>query len=61
MIKAVRTPETPVNLYQSTLHYNPEDSHLQHTNIPLASVWVRFLENGTLDEYILHKNTELMG
>jgi hypothetical protein len=28
MMKAVQTLETLVNSYQSTQHYNPEDSHL---------------------------------
>jgi hypothetical protein len=27
MMEAVQTPETMVNLYQSTWCYNPEDSH----------------------------------
>jgi hypothetical protein len=29
MMKVVQTSEMLVNLYQSTLPYNPEDSHLQ--------------------------------
>jgi hypothetical protein len=29
-MEAASTSETSVNFYQSTLHYNPEDSHL-HT------------------------------
>jgi hypothetical protein len=29
MMEAARTSETLVNLYQSTWHYNPEDSHLR--------------------------------
>jgi hypothetical protein len=33
MMEAVQTPETSVNSYQSTWRYNPEDSHLQITNI----------------------------
>jgi hypothetical protein len=28
ILEAVRTFETPVNSYQSTRRYNPEDSHL---------------------------------
>jgi hypothetical protein len=28
MMEAVRTSETLVNFYQTTRHYNPEDSHL---------------------------------
>jgi hypothetical protein len=28
MMKAIQTSETLVNSYQSTRHYNPEDSHL---------------------------------
>jgi hypothetical protein len=28
MIEAASTPETMVNFYRSTLHYNPEDIHL---------------------------------
>jgi hypothetical protein len=29
MMEAARTSETLVNFYQTTRHYNPEDSHLQ--------------------------------
>jgi hypothetical protein len=29
MMEAVQTSETLENLYQSTLRYNPEDSHLR--------------------------------
>jgi hypothetical protein len=28
MMEAARTSETLVNFYQTTRHYNPEDSHL---------------------------------
>jgi hypothetical protein len=28
MMKAAMTPETLVNIYQTTRRYNPEDSHL---------------------------------
>jgi hypothetical protein len=28
MMEAARTSETLVNFYQTTQHYNPEDSHL---------------------------------
>jgi hypothetical protein len=28
MMEAARTSETSVNFYQTTRHYNPEDSHL---------------------------------
>jgi hypothetical protein len=28
MMEAARTYETTVNFYQTTRHYNPEDSHL---------------------------------
>jgi hypothetical protein len=31
MMEAARTSETLVNFYQTTRHYNPEDSHL-HTH-----------------------------
>jgi hypothetical protein len=31
MMEAARTSETLVNFYQTTWHYNPEDSHL-HTH-----------------------------
>jgi predicted transcriptional regulator len=34
LMEAVQTSETLVNSYQSTQHYNPEDSHL-HSNILL--------------------------
>jgi hypothetical protein len=36
MMKAARTSETLVNFYQTTWHYNPEDSHLRahcHENL----------------------------
>jgi hypothetical protein len=29
MMEAARTSETFVNFYQTTRHYNPEDSHLR--------------------------------
>jgi hypothetical protein len=29
MMEAARTSETLVNFYQTTRHYNPEDSHLR--------------------------------
>jgi hypothetical protein len=29
MMEAARTSETSVNFYQTTLRYNPEDSHLR--------------------------------
>jgi hypothetical protein len=41
----VTTSATLVNFYQSTRRYNPEDSHLQHTNMsacpadPINNVW----------------------
>jgi hypothetical protein len=41
MIKAAQTSETLVNIYQSTWHYNPEDSHLHtqhHENLKLYTV-----------------------
>jgi hypothetical protein len=31
MMEAARTSETLVNFYQTTWHYNPEDSHLPET------------------------------
>jgi hypothetical protein len=36
MMEAARTSETMVNFYQTTPHYNPEDSHLRthrHENL----------------------------
>jgi hypothetical protein len=36
MMEAVRTSEMLVNFYQTTQHYNPEDSHLctyRHENL----------------------------
>jgi hypothetical protein len=33
MMEAVQTSETLVNLYQSTWHYNPDDSHLRERNV----------------------------
>jgi hypothetical protein len=36
MMEAARTSETLVNFYQTTRHYNPEDSHLcihHHENL----------------------------
>jgi hypothetical protein len=36
MMEAARTSETLVNFYQTTLRYNPEDSHLR-TNQPTAA------------------------
>jgi hypothetical protein len=33
MIEAASTPETSVNIYQTTRRNNPEDSHLHPTNL----------------------------
>jgi hypothetical protein len=33
MMEAVQTSETSVNSYQSTLRYNPEDSHLHYEKL----------------------------
>jgi hypothetical protein len=33
VMEAASTSETLVNFYQTTRHYNPEDSHLQPTNM----------------------------
>jgi hypothetical protein len=30
MMEAASTSETSVNVYQTTRHYNPEDSHIQN-------------------------------
>jgi hypothetical protein len=30
MMEAVRTSETLVNVYQSTMRYNPEDCHIKY-------------------------------
>jgi hypothetical protein len=32
MMEAARTSETLVNFYQTTRHYNPEDSHHRNSN-----------------------------
>jgi hypothetical protein len=33
MMEAARASETLVNFYQTTLRYNPEDSHLNNTYV----------------------------
>jgi hypothetical protein len=41
MMEAARTSETLVNFYQTTQHYNPEDSHLRthrHENLMIIYI-----------------------
>jgi hypothetical protein len=33
------TSETSVNFYQTTRHYNPEDSHLHYVNVKRYFLW----------------------
>jgi hypothetical protein len=44
MVEAARTSETLVNFYQTTLRYNPEDSHLHDYEL-LNSNFIRMLGN----------------
>jgi hypothetical protein len=44
MMEAARTSETLVNFYQTTRHYNPEDSHLRtHRRENLKSYFLFFV------------------
>jgi hypothetical protein len=45
MMEAVHTSETPVNSYQSTQRYNPEDGHL---------LIIRFIYNPNVAYFLLH-------
>jgi hypothetical protein len=53
MMEAARSSETLVNFYQTTQHYNPEDSHL-HTNC--CENLKSYLKQG---EYKLVRETKL--
>jgi hypothetical protein len=61
MIEAARTSETLVNFYQTTRHYNPEDSHLRNVvtyewNIEYAGIAVKGLWQDVigLDNPVFH-------
>jgi hypothetical protein len=54
MMEAASTSETSLNFYQTTQHYNPEDSHLQDIYykrilfcslflVPVQAIWYIFI------------------
>jgi hypothetical protein len=45
MMEAASTSEASVDFYQTTQHYNPEDSHLHHLSVSATDEHVRIMEH----------------
>jgi hypothetical protein len=62
MMEAARTSETLVNFYQTTRHYNPEDSHLYtHRRENLKSYLTVIVEPPSTRIYIGSVTHEVLG
>jgi surface polysaccharide O-acyltransferase-like enzyme len=63
MMEFVWTSETLVNLYQSTWHYNPEDSHLHthcHENLKSYMMVMNLINSLVENVNTLRENTETL-
>jgi hypothetical protein len=64
MMETVSTPETSVNVYETTLRNIPEDSHLHLNNYLVVSRWIsagdwvlRFAWSSSVPPVVLHANS----